>query len=130
MKLKLVSWLGAVTVVLSLVAASAQATDAMLDRAALLKLADTYLAAVVAHDPGKVPFAPDAKIVENITRIKPGEGIWKTASGLVVINTGSFCRPFGALLAEVGSGGIRIRKVEFIRGEFHPGALVSEFPLS
>lgn len=76
-----VRWLGAVTIALTLVAGVAPAADATLDRAALLKLADAYLAAVVAHDPGKVPFAPDAKLVENVTRIKVGEGIWKTASG-------------------------------------------------
>ncbi len=34
---------------------------------------------MVAHDPAKVPFASDAKIVENVTRIKVGEGLWKTA---------------------------------------------------
>ncbi len=80
-KLKLVPWLGAVTGALTLAAGMAQGADATLDRAALLKLTDTYLAAVVAHDPGKVPFASDAKLVENVTRIKVGEGIWKTASG-------------------------------------------------
>jgi hypothetical protein len=76
----LVPWLSTMTLALALTAGVAQAADAMLDRAALLRLADTYLAAVVAHDPGKVPFASDAKLVENITRIKVGEGIWKTAS--------------------------------------------------
>jgi hypothetical protein len=78
--MKLVPWLGAITVALSLMAGVTQAADATMDRAALLKLADTYLAAVVAHDPSKVPFASDAKVVENITRIKVGEGIWKTAT--------------------------------------------------
>jgi hypothetical protein len=28
-----------------------------------------------------VPFQSDAKVVENITRIQVGEGIWKTATG-------------------------------------------------
>ncbi|HTQ35830.1 MAG TPA: hypothetical protein VMH77_02235 [Steroidobacteraceae bacterium] len=51
-----------------------------LDRAALLQLADNYLAALVAHDPGRVPLAADIRIVENVKRIKPGEGMWKTAS--------------------------------------------------
>jgi hypothetical protein len=60
-------------------AGMSQAADARLDRAALLKLADTYLAALVAHDPGKVPLASDVKVVENVTRIKAGEGLWKTA---------------------------------------------------
>ena len=71
-------WMGAIA--LAAMAGMAQAADAALDRAALLKLADTYLAALVAHDPGKVPLAGDVKMVENVTRIKPGEGLWKTAT--------------------------------------------------
>ena len=65
---------------LAMMAGMAQAADVRLDRAALLKLADTYLASLLAHDPGKVPLASDVKVVENVTRIKPGEGLWKTAS--------------------------------------------------
>jgi hypothetical protein len=71
-------WLGAIA--LAVMSGMAQAADAGLDRAALLKLADTYLDALVAHDPGKVPLAGDVKVVENVTRIKPGEGLWKTAT--------------------------------------------------
>ena len=63
-------------------AAMMQAADAGLDRAALLKLADDYLAAMVAHDPGKAPLAGDVKTVENVKRIKLGEGLWKTASSM------------------------------------------------
>ncbi len=51
------------------------------DRNCLLQLADTYLAAVVAHDPSKAPLAADVKFVEQTKRIKPGEGLWKTATG-------------------------------------------------
>ena len=67
-------------IALGLTVSAAQAADATLDRAALLKLADSYLAALVAHDPGKVPLATDAKVVENVARIKAGEGLWKTAT--------------------------------------------------
>jgi hypothetical protein len=77
---KLYIWLGAIA--LAVMAGMAQAADAALDRAALLKLADTYLAALVAHDPGKVPLAGDVKVVENVKRIKPGEGLWKTATSV------------------------------------------------
>lgn len=52
------------------------------DRACLNALVDTYLAAVVAHDPSLVKLAPGAKLVENLTPTKPGEGLWKTASAL------------------------------------------------
>jgi hypothetical protein len=58
----------------------AQAADASLNRAALLKVADDYLAGLAAHDPARVPLANDVKIVENVTRIKAGEGLWKTAT--------------------------------------------------
>jgi len=50
------------------------------DRECLNALADSYLASLVAHDPHKVPLANDAKIVENAQRIKPGEGLWKSAT--------------------------------------------------
>ena len=50
------------------------------DRDCLKALADSYIAALVAHDPHKVPLAADVKIVENAQRIKPGEGLWKTAT--------------------------------------------------
>jgi hypothetical protein len=55
-----------------------QAAD--LDRAALIKLADDYFAALIAHTPNKVPLDGNVKMVENAKRIKPGEGLWKTAA--------------------------------------------------
>jgi hypothetical protein len=61
--------------------ASAKKTvDGPLDRAALIKLADDYFAALLAHDPKKVALASDVKTVENAKRIQPGEGLWKTTS--------------------------------------------------
>jgi hypothetical protein len=50
------------------------------DRQCLIDLADDYVAALVAHDPGKVRLAPDVVFVENVTRLEPGEGLWATAS--------------------------------------------------
>jgi hypothetical protein len=35
---------------------------------------------MVAHDPSQVHFAKDVKFAENTEPIKPGEGLWKTAS--------------------------------------------------
>jgi hypothetical protein len=55
-------------------------TPVTCDRACLVGLVDTYIAAMVAHDASKVAFAPGAKFVENIKSIKPGEGLWATAS--------------------------------------------------
>ena len=67
---------------LAIIAAPAQSFGAPLDRAALIKLADDYFAALVAHNPKGVPLADNIKIVENVKRIKPGDGIWKTASAV------------------------------------------------
>lgn len=52
------------------------------NRACLDHLVDRYLAALVAHDPSRVPIAPDAKFVENTKPMMPGEGLWKTASAV------------------------------------------------
>jgi hypothetical protein len=52
------------------------------DRACLIKLADDYLAALVAHNPKAVPLAADLKFVENLTPTKAGEGLWATASSV------------------------------------------------
>lgn len=51
------------------------------DRACLTGIADAYVAALVAHDPARAPIAPSIVTIENLAKIKPGEGIWKTLSG-------------------------------------------------
>lgn len=56
--------------------------SAKCDRTCLDKTVDTYIAAMVAHDPSQVAFAPDVKFVENTKPMKPGEGLWKTASAV------------------------------------------------
>lgn len=50
------------------------------DRACLLKTADDYLAALVAHDSKKAPMAPSAKFTEQAKVLKVGEDeLWKSA---------------------------------------------------
>src|SRR5688500_6816103 len=58
--------------------AAAQAQDC--DRECLIKLADDYAAALVAHDPSRVPMAADAVTVENAKMLARGEGLWRTAT--------------------------------------------------
>lgn len=57
-------------------------------------------------------------------------GVWRTAPGIVVINTGSFCRPFGAMALEITPGRLRVRQVTARGGRFHPGAAVADFPVA
>ncbi len=51
-------------------------------RQCLINLADDYLTALVAHDPGKVALARGIRTVENLIPIQPGEGLWQSASVL------------------------------------------------
>jgi hypothetical protein len=60
-------------------ATTAQAQDC--DRQCLIDMANGYAAALVAHDPSKVPLASGIVTVENVKRIGPGEGLWRTATG-------------------------------------------------
>jgi hypothetical protein len=52
------------------------------DRACLINVMNDYLAALVAHDPSRVPLAPNVEFVENTQVLHPGEGLWKTADAL------------------------------------------------
>ena len=59
-----------------------QAQAAPCDRACLIQTTNIYLAGLVAHDPTIVKWAPDVKFVENTVPMKPGDGLWKTASAI------------------------------------------------
>ena len=52
------------------------------DRTCLKAQVDSYLAALVAHDPSQVPLAPNLKFVENTVPLRAGDGFWKTATAL------------------------------------------------
>lgn len=56
--------------------------------------------------------------------------IWRAPTGEVVINTGSFCPPFGGYAVELTSTRLIVRRVVERGGEFHPGGVVAEFPLA
>ena len=60
---------------------AAPASAKSCDRACLIRVTDRYIAAVVAHDPSKAPLAPGVVFVENVKRMQPGEGLWKSATG-------------------------------------------------
>jgi hypothetical protein len=52
------------------------------DRACLQGVADQYIAAMVAHDASRAPFAPEVKFTENTVKLPLTEGLWFTASGV------------------------------------------------
>jgi predicted phosphodiesterase len=57
-------------------------------------------------------------------------GVWRTPSGVVVINTGSFTKPFGAMAVEVSPRMVHVRHLVRRKDQFHAGPTVAEFPLS
>jgi hypothetical protein len=55
-------------------------SSASCDKECLLKTADTYLAALVAHDASKAPMTANAKFTEQTKELKVGDGgLWKSA---------------------------------------------------
>jgi predicted phosphodiesterase len=71
---------------------------------------------------------PKARFVAIGHTHKPG--VWTSPSGVVVVNTGSFCRPFGPMAAEITADRVRVRRVESRGGEYRAGAEVASFSLS
>ncbi len=61
-------------------AAEPASTDC--DRACLNGLIDQYLAAMVAHDPSKLPLAKNVKFTEDGVKLDLGDGLWATISGV------------------------------------------------
>lgn len=57
-------------------------------------------------------------------------GCWRTRGGPVVINTGSFTRPLGALAVDLRNGSLRVRAIERRRSHYHPGGGRAEFALA
>ena len=52
------------------------------DRTCLSGFLDRYLEALVAHDPSRLPLAPDAVFVENNQRLTIGDGTWRTVTAI------------------------------------------------
>lgn len=59
-------------------AATPVAQQASCNRDCLIGKTESYIAALVAHDPSQAPLASDVAFVENVTRMQPGEGLWQS----------------------------------------------------
>ena len=62
--------------------AAPKAAGAACDRACLEGFVDRYLEAMAANDPSKVTLSPHLKLTENGAILTPGDGLWRTATGL------------------------------------------------
>jgi len=59
-----------------------RAADQPCDRACLEGFVNDYLAAMVAHDPKRLPVTANVKFTEDDVALKLGDALWGTASGL------------------------------------------------
>jgi hypothetical protein len=69
-------WIAAATVMI----AGRVFGQAACDRACLEGFVDTYMDALIAHDPKHLPVTPKMKMTENGQRLEPGDGFWRTAT--------------------------------------------------
>ena len=67
---------------MALVQSSTPVATLTCDRGCLKKALDQYLSAVIRHDPAAAPLAVGFRQTENAVVVRPGAGMWKTATGL------------------------------------------------
>jgi hypothetical protein len=67
---------------IAMVLAASGAQAARCDRACLEGLAEKYLAALLAHDPSKVPMAKGALYAENNVVLPMPDGLWRTITAV------------------------------------------------
>jgi hypothetical protein len=62
--------------------AGSASAQAACDRACLRTMLDQYLQAVIKHDPKAAPLIVGFRQTENAVNVAPGNGVWKTVTGL------------------------------------------------
>jgi hypothetical protein len=73
----------------------AQGDAAEAERTHLIGLAEDWVDALVANEPGRLPIAPDLRATVDTVSLAPGRGIWRTIRGR---------EPGGQSFAEPGGG--------------------------
>ena len=72
----------AIATALVLGASGASAAAPGCNRECLAGVMNSYLQALVSHDPAKLPTLRNVKYTENGVRLNPGDGLWQTASAM------------------------------------------------
>ncbi len=70
------------TLLLATAVPAPAAAQGRCDRACLQKVGETYLDALAAKDPGKLPLAAKVRFTENGSELALGDGLWGTIEGL------------------------------------------------
>jgi hypothetical protein len=67
---------------LTLAATGASAAPPSCDRECLAGALNSYLQALISHDPARMPVTRNVKYTENGVRLNLGDGLWQTASAM------------------------------------------------
>lgn len=96
------------------------AADESCDRACLTRIVDQYLAALVAHDPSRLPLAKDVKFTEDGVQLQLGDALWATAGSLGTYKL-VFAEPEAgavgayAVVQENGSGALLMVRLKVVK---------------
>lgn len=74
-------WIG-LGVIAALVGAESASAQTTCDRTCLRTILDQYLNAVIKHEPTAAPLVVGFRQTENAINVRPGNGVWKTVTGL------------------------------------------------
>ncbi len=128
-------WASFPAAVLLSVAASSVATaaSAKCDRACLDKTLEQYLTSVLKHDPAAAPLDSTFRYTENAIVVKPGEGLWKSATALGKVQRRYFDPVNGsaAYFGEIEEGGaveIATLRIRVVKRKITEGELVIAQP--
>jgi hypothetical protein len=74
--------IAATNAILASVGCGLSQPESACDRRCLIGIGDAYVEALAANDPSLAPLANDIAFVENIERMRPGEGLWVSTAGV------------------------------------------------
>jgi hypothetical protein len=100
------------------------------DRACLAQTLDRYLGAVLKHDPAAAPLAKTFRYTENAVQVRPGDGLWKSATALGRLQRRYFdpvsgqAAYFGLIDEAGGEGGIVTLRLKVVDRAVTEGELV------
>jgi hypothetical protein len=99
------------------------------DRSCLQRALDTYVVALLQHDPSRARLAPSFRYTENALEVKAGEGIWKSVTKIGTVDRRYFDpvsgqAAFFGILEEGDGSGIATLRIRVVNQLVTEGELV------
>lgn len=109
-------------VMTAVLAAAAAPAQSACDRPCLAGMITQYLNALVAHNPGALPLAPNVRFTEDTIERKLGEGLWEKASKirpyrLDILDVRESTAASFVVVEEAGSPGLLVLRLKVAGGK-------------